>query len=194
MFLRINKMLKRYINGKLPYFYIKIVLLFLLISIFNRSLASDHVDPSEYMDIDDKDSSYSLLPILAIIGLIYAMYRMFDFFKYASGKITHFDKIIVFICGISMLFLAIGFFNVPYNYFIFLRYVISIGSIICLIHEIPNSKEHHWKIYFLVILLLHNPIYPIHLFYKTIWLILDFIIGVIFFAKISTIIEKANQK
>ncbi len=170
---------------------------FILFCVFilsaNCLLASDHVDPSEYLDPEDGGGSTSFFPILAVGGLIYAVYRMFAFFNEAKGKITQFDKIIVFICGLCIIFFAVGFFEVPYKYFVFLRYAISIGAIACLLHELQNTKEHHWKIYFLVILILHNPIYPIHLYYKTIWLIIDFLFGVIFFAKISTIVEKAEQ-
>lgn len=154
--------------------------------------ASDRVDPSEYMEPGDENSSYSLFPIVALAAVCYAIYRMFEFFKFAKGTINDFDKVIVFTCGICILLFAIGFFSVPYKYFIFLRYAISVGSIICLIYELQNKTEHHWKIYFLVILILHNPVYPIHLYYKPIWMIIDFLFGMIFYAKISTIVEKAE--
>jgi hypothetical protein len=174
-------------------YFMKYVIIFIILFSSNILFASDHVDPSEYMDPEDEDNSISLFPLIAVGGLIYAVYRMFAFFNEAKGKITPFDKIIVFICGLCILFFAIGFFKVPYNYFVFLRFAISIGAIVCLLHELQNTKEHHWKVYFLVILILHNPIYPIHLYYKTIWLIIDFLFGIIFFTKISIIVEKAEQ-
>jgi hypothetical protein len=171
----------------------RIYFLFIFLLVGTYLFGTDHVDPSEYMDPEDGDSSISLFPILAIGGIIFAVYRMLDFFNSAKNKITDFDKFIVFICGICILLFVIGFFKVPYKYFIFLRYAISVGSIVCLIHELQNKKEHHWKVYFFVILILHNPVYPIHLYYKTIWLIIDFLFGMIFYAKITTIVDKAEH-
>ena len=85
---------------------------FILFCVFilsaNCLLASDHVDPSEYLDPEDGGGSTSFFPILAVGGLIYAVYRMFAFFNEAKGKITQFDKIIVFICGLCIIFYKDG--------------------------------------------------------------------------------------
>jgi hypothetical protein len=154
--------------------------------------AKDYVDPSEYMDSDDPGGGFSLFPLIAIGGVIYAAYKMFVFFGSSGNKLNGFDKMVFFVCSISILFLGIGFFEVPYKYFIFLRYAISIGAIVCLIHELQNNKEHFWKVYFIIILIVHNPVSPIHLYYKTIWLIVDFMFGVICFSKISKFMQKAE--
>jgi len=172
----------------------KIILLAFFSCISISVFGFDHVDPSEYMDPDDKDGSFLIWPLLAIGGIIYVIIGLFRSFKELSKSTSDFEKLIVVACAISILFLSIGFFKVPYGYFVFLRFLISLTSVFCLIYESSRKINHHWKVYFLVILILHNPILPIHLYYKSIWLIIDFLFGMIFFSKITDLIDEVENR
>jgi hypothetical protein len=169
--------------------FLYIILCFL---IPNYLLATQSVHPSDYLELGENGSENSLLPFVAILGIIYFISKLFSYFKNAKVALSIFDKIIVFTCFICILFLSIAFFKVSIQYFSFLRYVITIGALLCFIHELNNKKEHHLKIYYLIILIFNNPLYPLHLHYKFIWLIFDFIFGLIFLSKISAIIEKSQ--
>ena len=167
-----------------------IIFFTLLHSQFN---AKDYVDPSEYIDSDEDYNSLSLLPVLILGGIIYLAAGMFKFFGTAKGKISDLEKGAVFMSSLSILFLFFSYFKLVYGFYTILRYVIFISSIVCLYDEFKYKKENHWKIYFIGILVLYNPIEPVHLNYKIIWMIINFIVGMIFGAKIGTIIEKAKS-
>lgn len=79
-------------------------------------------------------------------------------------------------------FLVLGIFDLPIGYYTFLRVVITIISLLIIINE-NKTKIDFWKIIFLVILILFNPIIPIYLYNKGIWIVIDIIVALLFFLK-----------
>lgn len=75
-------------------------------------------------------------------------------------------------CLIAALFLLIGCFKLPIGYYTFLRIVVFITSIIVLIGSVKNDMLS-FAIVTALIGILFNPILPIYLHSKSIWVILD---------------------
>ncbi|CAH0129688.1 MULTISPECIES: DUF6804 family protein [unclassified Chryseobacterium] len=73
----------------------------------------------------------------------------------------------------------IGIFRLPIEYYTFLRILVSIGALLVLYNTL-SLKQHYFSIIFLVILILFNPVFPIYLYRKNIWIPLDVITGVLF--------------
>ncbi|CAM2794765.1 hypothetical protein DRF59_05150 [Chryseobacterium flavum] len=73
----------------------------------------------------------------------------------------------------------IGIFKLPIEYYTFLRILVSIGALLVLYNTL-SSKQHYFSIIFLVILILFNPVFPIYLYRKNIWIPLDTVTGVLF--------------
>lgn len=80
------------------------------------------------------------------------------------------------ICSICC-FIAI--LRLPIGYYTFLRTVISIGAMI-LILSFLKQKSYSITIVFLLILILFNPLFPIYLHKKSIWIPFDVIVGILF--------------
>jgi len=85
----------------------------------------------------------------------------------------------------------IGIFRFPIEYYTFLRILVSIGALLVLYNTI-SFKQHYFSIIFLVILIIFNPIFPIYLYRKSIWLPIDTITGILFL--LITFIDKLEQK
>ncbi|WP_272149542.1 DUF6804 family protein [Tenacibaculum aiptasiae] len=83
-------------------------------------------------------------------------------------------KTINIICAI-LLFIAL--LNLPIKYYRFLRTVIFIGSLLVILNK---DIKLFWKLTFLPIALLFNPIFPVYLYFKSYWMPLDIISGVLF--------------
>lgn len=75
-------------------------------------------------------------------------------------------------CLIAALFLLIGCFRMPIGYYTFLRIVVFMASIIMLIGSIKNNM-HSLAIVTALVGVLFNPILPIYLHSKSVWVILD---------------------
>lgn len=73
----------------------------------------------------------------------------------------------------------IAVLRLPIDYYRFLRIIIFIGAGVALLHLIW-SKVYHWTLIFGFILILFNPIFPIYLYRKSLWIPLDIITGIIF--------------
>lgn len=85
----------------------------------------------------------------------------------------------------------IGIFRLPIEYYTFLRILVSIGALLVLYNTL-SFKQHYFSIIFLVILILFNPIFPIYLYRKSIWIPLDIITGILFL--LINFIKKTEQK
>lgn len=75
--------------------------------------------------------------------------------------------------------LVVGVFELPYDYYTFLRYIILIyaASFTWLLYDLDIK----WAMVFTIALgVLFNPIFPIHLT-KPIWVVIDIVSAVIFF-------------
>ncbi|MCA6067243.1 hypothetical protein JI747_008655 [Chryseobacterium sp. RG1] len=85
----------------------------------------------------------------------------------------------------------IGIFRLPIEYYTFLRILISIGALLVLYNTI-SFRQHYFSIIFLVILILFNPVFPIYLYRKSVWIPLDIITGILFL--LINFIERSEQK
>ncbi len=84
-----------------------------------------------------------------------------------------------------------GIFRLPIEYYTFLRILLSIGALLVLYNTL-SFKQHYFSIIFLVILILFNPVFPIYLYRKNIWIPIDIITGILFL--LISFIEKPDQK
>lgn len=85
----------------------------------------------------------------------------------------------------------VGIFRLPIEYYTFLRILISIGALIVL-YNVLISKQHYFSIIFLVILIIFNPVFPIYLYRKNLWIPIDVITGILFL--LINFIDKPEQK
>ncbi|WEK68744.1 MAG: hypothetical protein P0Y62_12895 [Candidatus Chryseobacterium colombiense] len=98
------------------------------------------------------------------------------------------SKIFLTFCAICCF---AGIFRLPIEYYTFLRILISIGALLVLYNTL-SFKQHYFNIIFLVILILFNPIFPIYLYRKSLWIPIDTITGILFL--LINFIEKTEQK
>jgi len=89
-----------------------------------------------------------------------------------------------------MLLLAIPSGWWPYGYYVLLRWVVFIGSII-ISHGFYKSKLSGWVLVFGAIAFLFNPIMPIYL-NKSSWVAIDFITMILFL--VSAYSPNKNEK
>ncbi|SDI47726.1 hypothetical protein SAMN05421846_10891 [Chryseobacterium taeanense] len=73
----------------------------------------------------------------------------------------------------------IGIFRLPIEYYTFLRILVSIAALLVLYITL-SARQHYFSIIFLVILILFNPVFPIYLFRKSLWIPIDTITGILF--------------
>lgn len=73
----------------------------------------------------------------------------------------------------------IGIFRLPIEYYTFLRILVSVAALLVLYITL-SAKQHYFSIIFLVILILFNPVFPIYLFRKSLWIPIDTITGILF--------------
>lgn len=85
----------------------------------------------------------------------------------------------------------VGIFRLPIEYYTFLRILISIGALIVLYHVLI-FKQYYFSIIFLVILIIFNPVFPIYLYRKNLWIPIDVITGILFL--LINFIDKPKQK
>lgn len=84
-------------------------------------------------------------------------------------------SLVSIICAI-LLFSAV--FYLPISYYRFLRVIIFIGALLVVY---KNRKEWlFWSVLFSIIAILFNPILPIYLYKRSIWMPIDIIVGILF--------------
>jgi hypothetical protein len=86
-----------------------------------------------------------------------------------------------------MLFAAVA--NLPYDYFILLRWIVTVCAAI-IFYAALEKEDNTWMIIMGAIAILFNPIWPVHLT-KTIWIPIDIAAGILFI--ISIFFIKLNQ-
>lgn len=97
-------------------------------------------------------------------------------------------KLFFTFCALSCF---IGIFRLPIEYYTFLRILVSIGALLVLYHSL-SSNQYYFSIIFLVIFILFNPIFPIYLYRKSLWIPIDTITGILFL--LINFAEKLEQK
>jgi len=88
-------------------------------------------------------------------------------------------RTLLFICSCLLL---LGLTNLPIGFYTFLRIVVTIGSVVIVVTEYENGIGF-WVVCFGLIAILFNPIIPIHLNEKDIWMPIDIVVAILFLAK-----------
>ncbi|NPD47248.1 DUF6804 family protein [Lentimicrobium sp. S6] len=92
-------------------------------------------------------------------------------------------KVLLFIAS-GMLFLAIA--DLPIGYYTIVRFVATITAVVVFVSEFQN-RITLWMIIFGLIAIVFNPIIPVYLHNKDLWMIIDFFAGIMFLIKALTI-------
>jgi hypothetical protein len=85
-------------------------------------------------------------------------------------------KLICILCAIT---LVIALFKLPIGYYTFLRIAVTMGAITILLKEIQKDVNLI-GIGFIVIAIVFNPILPIYLYQKAIWMPIDTVAASLF--------------
>lgn len=97
-------------------------------------------------------------------------------------------KAILIICSI-LLFIALA--NLPIGYYTILRITVTIGAVMVIIKEFKGEFSF-WIISFGVVAILFNPLLPVYLNNKEIWMPIDLITGVLFAIKAFNLKNEEN--
>jgi uncharacterized membrane protein len=103
--------------------------------------------------------------------------RSVSYFKISKAKQKLFIMKIIFIFCAACCFLAILKF--PIGYYTFLRILVSVGALLA-IYNFQKIKVYGWVVIFAIILVLFNPLFPIYLYRKIIWMPLDILTALLF--------------
>ncbi|TCD29614.1 hypothetical protein EZ456_00940 [Pedobacter psychrodurus] len=85
-------------------------------------------------------------------------------------------KVFLVICALCC-FAAIC--KMPIEYYTFLRTIVSLGALL-LIYVWTKQKNYALTVVFILVLILFNPLLPIYLHRKSIWIPIDIITGLLF--------------
>lgn len=72
-------------------------------------------------------------------------------------------------CMLCSVILIIACFDLPINYYYFLRYIVSFGAITVIFKEVKNDVSL-LGIAFVMMLILFNPLLPVYLYREFIWI------------------------
>lgn len=97
-------------------------------------------------------------------------------------------KYLLSLCAILLL-LCMG--DLPIGYYTLVRIVVTIGAVCILVNE-PGKDLNFWRVIFGLIAIIFNPIIPVYLHDKAIWLPIDIIAAVLFIIKL--LILKTTKK
>lgn len=73
----------------------------------------------------------------------------------------------------------IAILKMPIAYYTLLRIIISLGSVLA-IYQLIKHKNYPWLMAFVLVFILFNPMFPIYLYKKSIWMPLDILVGILF--------------
>jgi|TARA_B110000902_G_scaffold257870_1_gene326681 hypothetical protein len=99
------------------------------------------------------------------------------------------NKTLLLICT-GLLF--IGLADLPIGYYTFLRIVVTIGAVSVIVTEFENGINF-WIIVFGIIAIVFNPLIPIYLNNKDIWMPIDVLAAILFLIKSFTNKIKTNE-
>lgn len=89
-------------------------------------------------------------------------------------------KALLLICA-GLLFLGIA--DWPIGYYTFLRIAVTIGAVVVIVAE-RDKGLNFWNIAFGLTAILFNPIFPVYLHDKEMWMVIDGVCGSLFLAKL----------
>ncbi|HLP65497.1 DUF6804 family protein [Flavobacterium sp.] len=82
-------------------------------------------------------------------------------------------------CTLCATALLLALFPLPIEYYTFLRIFTSIGAVVVLVNEMKRDVTLT-GILFIVVLIVFNPIIPIYLYKKYLWMPLDILTAALF--------------
>ncbi len=85
----------------------------------------------------------------------------------------------------------IAILPLPLLYYTFLRIIVFTAAAI-IIYYFTRQKEFHWVAVFGSILILFNPVFPVHFYSKSIWILIDIATGILFL--LLVFIRKKTKK
>ena len=85
-------------------------------------------------------------------------------------------KIIYLLCAILALTAC---FNMPMGYYTFLRIALTLGALTVLYSEVQKDVNL-LGISFIAIAILFNPIFPVYLYQKSLWIAIDIVTAILF--------------
>lgn len=91
--------------------------------------------------------------------------------------------------AITAILSLIGCFPLPIGYYTFLRIVICISCIVIIVHD-KDRGVNITNILWAVVAVLFNPIFPVYLHEKAIWIVLDIIAAILFGVKTYQLTRK----
>jgi len=95
-------------------------------------------------------------------------------------------RVLLLICAGVLL---LGVANLPIGYYTLLRIIVTIGSVSVIVTEFRKGLNF-WNIAFGLIAIVFNPIIPIYLNDKSVWMFIDIFSGIIFIVKSFTLKQK----
>ncbi len=104
-------------------------------------------------------------------------------------KTSFFTNIVRGTSVICALLLFIAVLQAPQDYYWMLRIIIFFGAILVVI---KNGSQKYWIFIFTVIAALFNPILPVYLYKKILWMPIDILAGMVFL--IEVIINRPKKR
>ena len=98
-------------------------------------------------------------------------------------------KTILLICGGLLLF---GIARLPIGYYTFLRVIVTIVASVVLLSE-WKSGINFWVVFFGLVAIIFNPIIPVHLNDKAVWMPIDLVCGIVFIVKAFNLKTLENE-
>lgn len=86
-------------------------------------------------------------------------------------------KLPAIVCSI-LLFLALA--KLPIMYYTFLRITVTIVSALIVVEQYKKVTINFWVVAFVIIALVFNPIMPVYLYKRTLWMPVDVLAGLVF--------------
>ncbi|MCY0968926.1 DUF6804 family protein [Chryseobacterium wangxinyae] len=93
---------------------------------------------------------------------------------------------------IASLCCFIGIVDLPIGYYTFLRIIVSFMAFVIIVNEFRSRR--FWFITFVLIFILFNPIFPIYLYLKPIWIVIDCIVGLLLLYYFYSLVPKKKIK
>lgn len=86
-------------------------------------------------------------------------------------------RTLAIVCAV-LLFLALA--KLPIGYYTFLRIAVTVVSILIIVEQYKKEAVNFWGVIFGVIAILFNPIIPVYLYKKSLWMPVDVVAGLVF--------------
>lgn len=99
------------------------------------------------------------------------------------------NRYVSLLCAIA-LFVAV--LSLPIIYYAGLRVLVFIGALLIIIKH--YKAKNYWLLLFIGIAILFNPIIPIYLYQKALWIPLDIIAGLLFLLDFLLILKRTSKK